>query len=48
MRSILISLMLLIVVMILYKATIGGDDGSLNKLQFRGQIVNQEIEGIDP
>ena len=48
MRSILVSIMLLIVIIVLYEHTIGGEDGTLQDLQIRGNQVNVEIERIDP
>ena len=48
MRSLLISIMLLIVIIVLYVNTIGGDEGSLRDLQLRGNQVNVAIERIDP
>jgi len=47
-RSLLISIMLLIVIIVLYENTIGGVDGSLEDLQLRANQVNVSIEGIDP
>ncbi len=48
MRSILISIMLLIVIIVIYENTIGGDEGSLRDLELRGKQVNITIERIDP
>ncbi|MEX1031244.1 MAG: hypothetical protein WDZ91_14545 [Paenibacillaceae bacterium] len=48
MRNILVSIMLLIVIIVLYEHTIGGEEGSLRDLQLRGNQVNIEIERIDP
>jgi hypothetical protein len=47
-RSILVSIMLLIVIVVLYERTIGGEEGSLQDLHHRGNQVNAEIERIDP
>jgi hypothetical protein len=47
-RSILVSVMLLIVIIVLYEHTIGGEDGSLRDVQTRGKQVNVGIERIDP
>lgn len=47
MRSILVSIMLLIAIIVLYENAIGGE-GSLRDLQLRGNQVNISIERIDP
>jgi hypothetical protein len=47
-RSLLVSIMLLIVIIVLYENTIGGDEGSLRDTQLRGNQVNVGIERIDP
>jgi hypothetical protein len=48
MRSILISMMLVIVIIVLYEHTIGGRNGALRNAENRGIQVNTEIERIDP
>lgn len=48
MRSLLVSIMLLIVIIVLYENTIGGDEGSLRGVQLRGDQVNVGIERIEP
>jgi hypothetical protein len=47
-RSLLVSFMLLIAIIVLYEHTIGGDEGSFHNLHLRGELVNEGIEGIDP
>jgi hypothetical protein len=47
-RSILASIMLLIVIVVLYENTIGGEDGALRDTKVRANQVNLEIERIDP
>ncbi|MEX2415270.1 MAG: hypothetical protein WD424_03930 [Paenibacillaceae bacterium] len=48
MRALLVSIMLLIVIIVLYENTIGGDEGILRDLQLRGNQVNVGVERIDP
>jgi hypothetical protein len=48
MRSILISMMLVIVIIVLYEHTIGGRNGTLSNTENRGIRVNTEIERIEP
>lgn len=48
MRSILIAVMLLAAIIVLYESTIGGEQGSREKVQQRGREINVEIERIDP
>lgn len=48
MREILITVMLLIVIIVLYNATIGGPDGSKQHVRESGGRVNATIQRINP
>lgn len=48
MKSILAVLLLLIAMMVIYDATIGGDNGALSHVEERGGRIHEEIERIDP
>ena len=48
MRSILVTVMLLVIIISLYETTIGGDSGAKAQLESRGSRLHAEIGGIDP
>lgn len=47
MRSIVITVMLIIVVVVLYDQIFGIEDGVIVQLQQQGNELNEDIEGID-
>jgi hypothetical protein len=48
MKSILITLLLLLVAIGVYNSTIGGDDGTKAKVRQGGGRINSVIQQIDP
>lgn len=48
MRSVFMSLLLIVAVILLYEATIGGEAGASNLVHERGQRVHLEVGGIEP
>lgn len=48
MRSLLVTLLLVIAIILLYEATIGGDRGAGRIVQERGRRVHVEVGGINP
>ena len=48
MKSILTTVLLLVVIIVLYEATIGGESGAGRILEERGSRLQDEIGGIDP
>jgi hypothetical protein len=48
MRSILITVMLILTVVIVYNSTVGGTGGTKDAVRLRGGTVNFVIESINP
>jgi hypothetical protein len=48
MRSLLLSLMLIIMAVYIYELTIGGKDGALTLMQSSSESVSNGIEQINP
>ncbi len=48
MRSILITVMLIIVAVTIYVNTMGGSSGTNNIIKAQGQKINQSIQSISP
>jgi hypothetical protein len=47
MRSILMSVMFIMVVIVIYMNTVGGDEGAKEKLKESGERINHTIERIN-
>lgn len=47
-RSVLMAIMLLVAIIVLYEATIGGEEGAWKLVEDRGSRIHLEIGGIDP
>jgi hypothetical protein len=48
MRIILVAVLLLIAVVAVYETTIGGENGSRDRLLSRTIQIEHDVEGIDP
>jgi len=48
MRTILVSALLIIVVLAIYEASIGGQGGMRADVASRGERIGRAIQGIDP
>ncbi|WP_187274204.1 hypothetical protein [Paenibacillus sp. N3.4] len=48
MRSILVTVMLVMVVMVIYSHVVGGSAGTRNQISLSGARINGTIERIDP
>jgi hypothetical protein len=48
MRTILISALLIIVTLVIYDATIGGNTGMRADVKTRGERIGSSIQAIDP
>jgi hypothetical protein len=48
MRSILVTVMLLMVSIVIYLNTIGGEDGTGNRVKQNGSRIGTAIQSIDP
>jgi hypothetical protein len=48
MRSILITVMLILTVIVLYNSTVGGTGGTKDSVRLRGGSVNTVIQSINP
>jgi hypothetical protein len=48
MRSILITAMLIIVVIVIYNSTVGGTNGTKQAVRNGGSSINESIQNINP
>ncbi|MEI7026962.1 hypothetical protein [Paenibacillus sp. y28] len=48
MKSILMTVLLLLVVIVIYNATMGGSGGTKGLVRERGSTINTTIQSIDP